>query len=90
MQVPSVAPAQRAEGVSDPPLPLNSLFVVPNVWTKFSIHHPGVPYSDFLLFCAKRYHLRNEAAKRFFAEFSKDPLRRKAILRERSTRRAAR
>jgi hypothetical protein len=60
------------------------------VWTKFSIYHPGLPYSEFLLYRAKRYHLRNEAAKRFFAEFSKDPSRREAILRERAARRAAR
>jgi hypothetical protein len=59
------------------------------VWTKFSIRHPGVSYSEFLLYRAKRYHLRNEAAKRFFAEFSKDPARRETILRERAARRAA-
>jgi hypothetical protein len=41
------------------------------------------------LYRAKRYHLRNEATKRFFAEFSKDPSRREAILRERATHRAA-
>jgi hypothetical protein len=60
------------------------------VWTKFSIRYPGVPYSEFLLYRAKRYHLRNEAAKCFFAEFSKDPSRREAILRERAARREAR
>jgi hypothetical protein len=49
-----------------------------------------VPYPEFLLYRAKRYHLLNEAAKRFFAEFSKDPSRREAILRERAARRAAR
>jgi hypothetical protein len=49
-----------------------------------------VPYSEFLLYRAKRYHLHNEAAKRFFAEFSKDPSRREAILRERAASRAAR
>jgi hypothetical protein len=85
-----VVPAHRAEGASDPPLPLNSFFVAPNLWTKFSICHPGVSYSEFLLYRAKCYHLRNEAAKRFFAEFSKDPSRREAILRERAARRAAR
>jgi hypothetical protein len=37
----------------------------------------------------KRYHLRNEAAKRFFTKFSKDPSRREAILIERAARRAA-
>jgi hypothetical protein len=42
------------------------------------------------MYRARRYHLRNEAAKRFFAEFSKDPSRREAILRERVARRAAR
>jgi hypothetical protein len=42
------------------------------------------------LYRAKRYHLRNEAAKRFFAEFSRDPSRREAILREQAARRAAR
>jgi hypothetical protein len=60
------------------------------MWTKFSIRHPGVSYSEFLLYCAKRYHLRNEASKHFFAEFSRDPSRREAILRERAARRAAR
>jgi hypothetical protein len=84
-----VVPAQRAEGASDPPLPLNSFFIALNVWTKFSIRHPGVSYSEFLLYRAKHYHLRNEAAKHFFAEFSKDPSRREAILRERAARRAA-
>jgi hypothetical protein len=59
------------------------------VWTKFSIRDPGVSYSEFLLYHAKRYQVRNEAAKRFFAEFSKDPSRREAILRERAARRAA-
>jgi hypothetical protein len=47
-------------------------------------------YSEFLLYRAKRYHLHNEAAKHFFAEFSRDPSRREAILRERAARRAAR
>jgi hypothetical protein len=84
-----VAPAQRAEGVSDSPLPLNSLFVAPNVWTKFSIRHPGILYSECLSYRAERYRLHNEAAKRFFADFSKDPAHREAILRERSARRAA-
>jgi hypothetical protein len=45
---------------------------------------------EFLLYRAKRYHLHNEAAKRFFAEFLKDPSRREAILRERAARREAR
>jgi hypothetical protein len=85
-----VVPVQRAEGASDPPLPLNSFFVAPNVWTKFSIRHPGVSYSEFLSYRAERYRLHNEAAKRFFADFSKDPSHREAILRERAARRAAR
>jgi hypothetical protein len=85
-----VVPAQRAEGASDPPLPLNSFFVAPNMWTKFIICHPGVSDSEFLLYRAKRYHLRNEAAKRFFAEFPRDPSHREAILTERAARRAAR
>jgi hypothetical protein len=84
-----VVPAQGTEGASDPPLPLNSFFVAPNVRTKFSIHHPGSSYSEFLLYSVNRYQVRNESAKRFFAEFSKDPSRREAILRERTARRAA-
>jgi hypothetical protein len=88
-QVPSVVPAQRAEGASSSTLPLNSLFVAPNVWTKFSIRHPNVLYAEFLSYRAERYRLHNEAAKRFFADFSKDPVRRDAILRERAARRAA-
>jgi hypothetical protein len=68
-----VVPAQRAEGASDSPLPLNSFFVAPNVWTKFSIRHPGVSYSKFLSYRVERYRLHNEAAKHFFADFSKDP-----------------
>jgi hypothetical protein len=48
-----------------------------------------VSYSEFLLYRAKCYDLRNEAAKCFFAEFSKDPSRREAILSERAARRAA-
>jgi hypothetical protein len=84
-----VVPAQRAEGASSSSLPLNSLFVALNVWTKFIIRHPGVSYSEFLSYRAERYRLHNEAAKRFFADFSKDPARRDAILRERATRRAA-
>jgi hypothetical protein len=47
-------------------------------------------YLEFLSYRARRYHLRNEAAKRFFAKFSKDPSRREAVLRERAARRAAR
>jgi hypothetical protein len=43
-----------------------------------------------LSYRAERYHLHNEAAKRFFADFSKDPARREAILRERAARREAR
>jgi hypothetical protein len=85
-----VVPAQRAEGASDPPQPLNSFFVSPNVWTKFSIHHPGVSYSEFLSYRAERYRLHNEATKRFFADFSKDPSRWEAILRKRAARRVAR
>jgi hypothetical protein len=42
------------------------------------------------MYRARRYHLRNKAAKCFFAEFSKDPSRREAILRERAARREAR
>jgi hypothetical protein len=49
-----------------------------------------VSYSEFISYRAKRYRLHNEAAKRFFAEFSKDPSHREAILRERAARRAAR
>jgi hypothetical protein len=60
------------------------------MWTKFSIRHPGVSYSEFLSYHAERYRLHNEAAKHFFADFSKDPSRREAILRERAARRAAR
>jgi hypothetical protein len=59
------------------------------VWTKFSIRHPSVSYSEFLLYRAKRYQVLNKAAKCFFAEFSKDPSCREAILRERTARRAA-
>jgi hypothetical protein len=84
-----MVPAQRPEGASSSSLPLSSLFVAPNVWTKFSIRHPSVSYSKFLLYRAERYRLHNEAAKRFFADFSKDPARREAILRERAARRAA-
>jgi hypothetical protein len=47
-------------------------------------------YSEFLSYRAKHYRLHNEAAKRFFADFSKDPSRREAILRERAAPRAAR
>jgi hypothetical protein len=46
-------------------------------------------YSEFLSYGAERYRLHIEAAKRFFADFSKDPARRDAILRERAARRAA-
>jgi hypothetical protein len=88
-QIPSVVPTQRAEGASSSTLPLNSLFVAPNVWTKFSIRHPNVSYAEFLSYRAERYRLHNEAAKRFFADFSKDPVRRDAILGERAARRAA-
>jgi hypothetical protein len=88
-QVPSVVPAQGTEGASDPPLPLNSLFLAPNVWTKFSIRHPRVSYSDFLSYRAQRYRVRNESTKCFFAEFSKNLERHDAILRERAARRAA-
>jgi hypothetical protein len=84
-----VVPAQGTEGVSDPSLSLNSFFVAPNVWTKFSIRHLGVSYSEFLSYRTKRYQVRNESAKCFFAEFSKDPARYEAILRERTARRAA-
>jgi hypothetical protein len=88
-QVSSVVPTQRAEGASSSTLPLNSLFVAPNIWTKFSIRHPDVSYAEFLSYRVERYRLHNEAAKRFFADFSKDPVRRDAILRERAARRAA-
>jgi hypothetical protein len=84
-----MVPAQRTEGASDPPLPLNSFFVAPNVWSKFSIRHPGVSYSEFLSYYAKRYQVQNESAKRFFADFSKDHSRQEAILRERAARRVA-
>jgi hypothetical protein len=76
-----VVPAQGAEGASSSPLPLNSLFVAPNVWTKFSIRHPDVSYSEFLSYRAERYRLHNEVAKCFFADFLKDPAHREAILR---------
>jgi hypothetical protein len=42
-----------------------------------------------LSYRAERYRHHNEAAKRFFVDFSKDPARREAILRERAARRAA-
>jgi hypothetical protein len=88
-QVPLVVPAQRTKGASDLPLSLNLFFVAPNTWTKFSIRHPGVSYSEFLTYRARRYQIRNESAKHFFAEFSKDPTHREAILKERATCRAA-
>jgi hypothetical protein len=82
--------AQRAEGASKPLLPLNSFFVAPNVWTKFSICHLGVSYSEFLSYRAECYRIHNEATRRFFADFSNDPSHWEAILRERAARRAAR
>jgi hypothetical protein len=87
-QVPSVVPAQGTEGASDPPLSLNPFFVAPNIRTKFNIRHPDVSNSEFLMYRAQRYQIRNESAKRFFAEFSKDTARREAILKERTARRA--
>jgi hypothetical protein len=48
-----------------------------------------VSYSEFLLYRARHNQVFNEAVKRFFAEFSKDPSRREAILRERAAQRAA-
>jgi hypothetical protein len=41
------------------------------------------------LYRAERYRLHKEAAKHFFADFSKDPTRREAILRERAARKVA-
>jgi hypothetical protein len=73
-----------------PALALKLFFVAPNVWTKFSIRHPGLSYSEFLSYLAECYRLHNEATKHFFVDFSKDPSRREAILRERAARRAAR
>jgi hypothetical protein len=64
-----VVAVQGTEGASDPPLSLNSFFVAPNVWTKFSIRHPGVSYSEFLSYLAQRYRVQNESAKRFFGVF---------------------
>jgi rubrerythrin len=58
------------------------------MWTKFSIFHTDVSYSEFLSYHAQRYRVRNESAKCFFAEFSKDPERHDAILRECIARRA--
>jgi hypothetical protein len=84
-----MVPAQGTEGASDPPLSLNSFFVAPNMWMKFSILHPGVSYSEFLSYRAQCYRVRNESAKHFFAKFSKDPTRRDAILRERAACQAA-
>jgi hypothetical protein len=84
-----VVPTQGTEGASDPPLSLNPFFVAPNIRTKFNIRHPDVSNSEFLMYRAQRYQIRNESAKRFFAEFSKDLVCRDAILRERATRRAA-
>jgi hypothetical protein len=78
-----VVPSQGTEGASDPPLSLNSFFVALNVWMKFSIPHPRVSYYEFLSYHAQLYRVRNESAKRFFAEFSKDLERHDAILRER-------
>jgi hypothetical protein len=80
-QVPSVVPAQGTEGASEPPLSLNSFFVAPIVWTKFSIRHLGVSYSEFLRYRTQCYWVQNESTKRFFVEFSKDPARIEAILR---------
>jgi hypothetical protein len=40
-----------------------------------------VSYSEFLSYRAERYRLHNEVAKRFFADFLKDPAHREAILR---------
>jgi hypothetical protein len=87
-QVPSVVHAQTAEGASKLPSTPNSFFVTPNMWTKFSIRHPGVSYSEFLAYRAQHYHVWNESSKCFCAEFSRDLARRDAILRERAARRA--
>jgi hypothetical protein len=53
------------------------------------MRHPGVSYLEFLSYRAERYRLHNEATKRFFADFSKDPARWEVILKERAARRAA-
>jgi hypothetical protein len=49
-----------------------------------------VSYSEFLSYRAEHYRLHNKAAKHFFANFSKDPSRREAVLRELAARGAAR
>jgi hypothetical protein len=51
-QVPSVVLVQTAEGASKLPSDLSLFFVAPNVWMKFSIRHPGVPYFEFLAYRA--------------------------------------
>jgi hypothetical protein len=87
-QVPLVVHVQTAEGASKLPFTLNSCFVAPNVWTKFSIRNPGVSYYEFLAYCAQCYQSQNETMRRFFVEFSQDPARRDAILREPVARQA--
>ena len=79
-QDPALAPAQAAEDVAPHRLNRGNFYVAGASWTKFHICYPTVSFEAFWANRARVYDRRNKQAKRFFADFQRDPAKHARIL----------
>ena len=86
-QDPALAPAQVTKGVLPRQLKRGNFYVAGASWAKFHIRYPSVSFEDFWAYTMRVYDLRNADAKRFFAEFQRDPEKHAKILADRALRR---
>ena len=86
-QGPALAPAQVTEDVLPRKLNQEDFYVAGASWAKFHIRYPSVSFEDFWADRMRVYDLRNADAKRFFAEFQRDPEKHAKILADRALRR---
>ena len=86
-QGPALAPAQVTEDVLPRKLNQEDFYVAGASWAKFHIRYPSVSFEDLWADRMRVYDLRNADAKRFFAEFQRDPEKHAKILADRALRR---
>ena len=86
-QDPALAPAQAAEDVAPHRLNRGNFYVAGASWMKFHIRYPTVSFEAFWANRVCVYDRRNKQAKRFFADFQRDPAKHARILANRRLRR---
>ena len=73
-------PARITEGIVSLRMKRDDFLFSGESWSKFHIVHPWASFQDFWLRREHAYNLCNTQAKKFFAEFQRDPKKQAKIL----------